>query len=124
MPGGGTSVPSRRRAALARAGEDAAARWYAAAGYELLERNWRSHLGELDLVCRKGRVLVICEVKARSSARFGSPLEAVDARKQHRLRRLAALYLSASGLRDVQVRFDVAAVDGAGGLSVVEAAFA
>lgn len=114
----------RPSAALGRSGEDAAAEWYRAAGYEVVARNWRCRLGEIDLVCRRGRVLVICEVKARSSARFGSPLEAVTAAKQRRLRRLAAAYLDGAGEggRAAVVRFDVAAVLG-GEVEVVEAAF-
>ena len=67
-------------------------------------------------------MLAVCEVKARSSAAFGTPLEAVTPVKQARIRRLAAAYLSASGVRARTVRFDVAAVL-AGRLEVVEDAF-
>ena len=115
--------PTRRPAALGRAGEDRAAAWYEAAGFEVVERNWRSRLGELDLVCRKGRLLVFCEVKTRSSDRFGAAVEAVDARKRLRLRRLGALYLASCGESHLDVRFDVVAADPAGRLVVVEDAF-
>lgn len=119
------SAPAaRRRAALGRAGEDRAAAWYEAAGFEVLERNWRSRLGEIDLVCRKGRLLVFCEVKARSSDRFGAAVEAVDDRKRRRLRRLGALYLATCGDPRLDVRFDVAAAGPAGRLVVLEDAFA
>ncbi|CAN5626118.1 hypothetical protein BH18ACT1_BH18ACT1_12850 [soil metagenome] len=88
----------------------------------MLDRNWRVRAGELDVVARRGRTLVVCEVKARRTEAFGSPLDAVTPAKQARLRRLAALYLAASSLRVGTVRFDVAAVlDGR--LEVVEAAF-
>ncbi len=113
--------------AFGRRGEALAAAWYEAAGYVVLERNWRSPFGgELDLVCCRGGLLVVCEVKARRSDRHGSPLEAVDERKRRQLRRLAAQYLAASprARRGSQVRFDVAVVAGSAGVEVVEDAFA
>ena len=126
-PGRPQSGPGRGRAQdLGRQGEAEAARWYEAAGFTVLERNWRSPFGgELDLVCRRADLLVVCEVKARTSERFGSPVEAVDGRKRLQLRRLAGQYLAGSGpgLRGVRVRFDVAARLPGGGLVVVEDAF-
>ncbi|HZB71907.1 MAG TPA: YraN family protein [Acidimicrobiales bacterium] len=111
------------RRALGASGEDLAAAWYAERGWRVLDRNWRSGRdGELDVVATKGGVLVVCEVKARSSVAFGTPLEAVTPAKQARIRRLAAAYLAASPVRARTVRFDVAAVlDGR--LEVVEDAF-
>jgi len=108
---------------LGGAGEDLAARWYASHGWRVVARNWRSgRTGELDVVALRDGVLAVCEVKARSSEAFGTPLEAVTPAKQARIRRLAAAYLAESGLRVRTVRFDVAAVlDGR--LEVVEDAF-
>jgi putative endonuclease len=108
---------------LGGAGEDLAAAWYAERGWRVLARNWRSGRdGELDVIAARGGVLAVCEVKARSSEAFGTPLEAVTPVKQARIRRLAAAYLAASGVRASRVRFDVAAVlDGR--LEVVEDAF-
>lgn len=118
--------------ALGRYGEDRAARWYLAHGYTVVDRNWRTAGGELDLVAVRttaaGVDLVVVEVKTRSSARFGSPLEAVGPDKQRRLRRLAGEWLTvrwpevAGGTRPASVRFDVVAVLG-GQVQVVEAAF-
>lgn len=94
-------------------GELAAARWYTDRGYTVLERNWRCRAGELDLVLAKGRLVVICEVKTRSSDRYGSPFAAVGPAKQARLRRLAAQWLrDAAPFRPDTVRFDVAGVIG------------
>ncbi len=110
--------------ALGRAGEDRAEDWYIASGYQILERNWRSRLGEIDLVCRRAHdeVIVFCEVKTRRNDRLGEPAEAVTRTKQLRLRRLAAEYLSRHGCGPVNVRFDVVAILGPT-LTVIEAAF-
>ena len=101
-------------------GEAAVARWYEAAGYAVIDRNWRVREGELDLVVQRAGTLVFCEVKTRRSNRFGLPVEAVTARKQQRLRLLAAQWLHAHGERVATIRFDVASVvpDGAGGWQV------
>jgi putative endonuclease len=99
------------------------AAWYVRAGYEVVARNWRSRQGELDVVAIKGRVLVFCEVKTRSSATFGEPFEAVTRAKQMRLRRLAAEWLREKRLPGFyDLRFDVASVRGTD-VSVLEGAF-
>jgi putative endonuclease len=96
-----------------RSGEERAAAWYRARGYEIVCRNWRCPVGEIDLIARRGSVLVVCEVKARRSDVFGTPALAVDAAKQQRLRRLAAAWLASDRRgRSVEVRFDVVAVRG------------
>jgi len=76
----------------------------------LLDRNWRCEAGEIDLVLRDGRVLVVCEVKTRSSTRYGSTLEAVTERKAARLRRLGARWLAEHRLRPDDVRIDLVGV--------------
>lgn len=114
-----------RRRAFGQAGEDAAATWYRARGYEVLARNWRVPGGELDLVAARPAegLLVFCEVKARSSGRYGSGFDAVDGRKQRRLRALAGQWLAAQERHWDQLRFDVVDVDARGHLKVREAAF-
>ena len=105
------------------AGEDIAAAWYEARGYQVVARNWRCRAGELDLVVRDGRTFVFCEVKARTTDAFGMPAEAVTRSKQARIRRLAARWLAQEApVRALQIRFDVAAVL-AGELEVFEGAF-
>jgi putative endonuclease len=99
--------------AYGRRGEDLAAEWYLRRGYTVVGRNWRCPSGELDLIVRRGRMLVFCEVKARRSDAFAPPALAVGPAKQQRLRRLAAAWLTDHRAgRDLDVRFDVAAVTG------------
>ncbi len=100
------------RLALGHAGEEAAAAELERRGYRVIERNWRCRLGEIDLIAIHGDVLVFVEVKARRSASFGVPAEAVDRRKSARLANLARAYISArpSLCRGRACRFDVVAV--------------
>jgi putative endonuclease len=114
-------VTSSRQALGAR-GEERAAAWYEANGYEVVARNWRCREGEIDVVARRDGTTVFCEVKTRTSSRFGVPAEAVGWEKQRRLRRLAARYLAQPGARSTQVRFDVASIL-EGHLHVIEDAF-
>ena len=111
---------------LGSGGEDLAAAWYEDQGYEVLERNWRRREGEVDLIVRRGRTVAFCEVKTRSSDRFGTGAESVLAAKQRRIRRLASRWLSeltpASGRSRVEVRFDVVSIT-AGHVEVIENAF-
>lgn len=103
-------------------GEDLAARWYAARGYTVLARNWRCSDGELDVVLERDGIVVFCEVKARSTATFGTGFDAVTPAKQARIRRLAVRFLAEAGLGYRALRFDVAAVTGTR-VEVLEAAF-
>jgi putative endonuclease len=115
-------VPVDRRA-LGAKGEARVARWYEEQGYEVVGRNWRCRDGELDLIVRRGAVLVFCEVKTRSSTRFGVPAEAVTRAKVSRLRRLAARWLAEhADARAADIRFDVAGILGST-VDVIEAAF-
>jgi len=101
---------AERRRALGRFGETYAARHLVQQGLVLLDRNWRCEAGEIDLVLRDGRALVVCEVKTRSSTTFGSPVEAVSEAKAERLRRLADRWLEEHGVRPPEVRLDVVGV--------------
>ena len=67
-----------RRRLLGERGETIAARHLTRCGMVLLDRNWRCEAGEIDLVLRDGHVLVICEVKTRTSIDYGAPLEAAS----------------------------------------------
>ena len=73
--------PRLREKSLGRYGEDVAARYLQDAGLVLIDRNWRGRSGEVDLVALDGAILVICEVKTRTSDQFGGPLAADGARE-------------------------------------------
>jgi len=106
---------SRVRARLrGEAAEELAARFLAAQGLAILARNYRTRLGEVDIVAREGAVLVFLEVRLRSWSSWGGAAASVDARKQRRIVAAARHYLSR--LRaEPPCRFDVLTLDGPGG---------
>ncbi|MGH3329973.1 MAG: YraN family protein [Nocardioidaceae bacterium] len=104
------TTTARQRSALGTYGEALAARHLVEQGMVLLDRNWRCSMGEIDLVLREGRVLVVCEVKTRSSLAFGAPLEGVTEQKAARLRRLAARWLAEHAIRPDDVRIDLVGI--------------
>lgn len=107
--------PGARNRAVGEYGERVARDHLERAGYRLLDTNWRCRLGELDIVARGSDVLVFCEVKTRTSARFGSPVEAVTRAKAGRLRSLALAWLAAHEEHAASIRIDVIGVEvGAG----------
>jgi len=75
-------------------------------GYEIVTRNWRTRLGEIDIIARDGGTIVFVEVKARSSSGFGGPEAAVHPGKQRRLIAAARLFLAAMDCQ-LPARFDV-----------------
>ena len=104
----------QQRSAVGRYGEDVAVRHLTENGMEVLARNWRCDLGEIDVVARDGSTMVVCEVKTRRGLDYGTPLEAVAARKMVRLRRLAARWVAQwvaeSGEHPPEIRIDVVSV--------------
>ena len=88
-------------------GEDLAVAFLFAKKYRILTRNWRIKAGEIDIIALDGQTLVFCEVKSRSSTRFGTGAEAVDARKQRKIVQVAMLYLQRYSLWNQRCRFDV-----------------
>jgi putative endonuclease len=88
-------------------GEQVAADFLQTAGMEILARNWRCSEGEIDIVALDDRALVICEVKTRSSVRYGTPVEAVNRQKARRLRRLAVRWALEGSVLYQDIRIDV-----------------
>ncbi|KUF06232.1 YraN family protein [Leucobacter sp. G161] len=91
-------------------GELIAAQYLIDRGFRIVERNWRCRYGELDLIMRDGSTLVAIEVKTRSGTGFGSPLEAITARKAARLRRLLLEWATATNHRSSPLRVDAAGI--------------
>lgn len=82
-------------------------------GYKILERNFRNRSGEIDLIAKKGGQIHFVEVKYRTTAMYGSPLEAVDFRKQNQIRKVAMYYLMKNKLSEwTPCQFDVIAFEG------------
>lgn len=107
--------------------ERLAAEYLKRMGYRILETNYRSPVGEIDIVARDRDTLVFVEVKARSSHRFGSPKGAVTPAKQRKIAMTALDYIKRSGQENRRARFDVVAIDTASGkpdIEVVKNAFA
>jgi putative endonuclease len=91
-------------------GEQAACRFLKRQRYAILERNYRCRVGEIDIVALDRDVVVFVEVKTRTDEGFGTPLDAVDVRKQRQIQRAAQFYLRQKRLWDRDARFDVVAV--------------
>lgn len=79
-------------------------------GYSILEKNFRTRFGEVDIIAEKEGVLIFTEVKTRRNNNFGSPEEAVDWRKRQKLSRVAEAFLQARGLENQPARFDILSV--------------
>ena len=88
-------------------GEDAAAKFLVKKGFKIVERNFKSKLGEIDIVALDGDTLVFVEVKNRTTAKFGLPREAVDFNKQQKLIKNALYYIQTTNAYKVKKRFDV-----------------
>lgn len=94
-----------------RLGEEQALVYLRNCGHTLLEKNYRTRFGEIDLITLDGEVLVFTEVRTRTSCRFGFPLESVNAGKIRKLRRMAEAYLSSTGQQHRSIRFDVIGIN-------------
>jgi putative endonuclease len=99
-----------RRRQVGLAGEKAALEYLKNRGFRIEAVNYRCPLGELDIVAREKATVVFVEVRSRTGRSFGTPAESVTARKQHRLRRLAAQFMQARFGREMACRFDLIAV--------------
>lgn len=79
--------------------------------YKILEQNFRTPFGEIDIIAKDRKTLCFIEVKTRNSHDYGDPLEAITKRKQHTMARTAYAYLGQKKLEDIPVRFDIVTVD-------------
>ena len=96
---------------VGRIGEELAAQALTVMGYEIIDRNWRGPVGEIDLIARDAEFIVFVEVKTRRSTKFGAPEEAVGAGKQRRLADTALEYLMRKSQQDKSWRADLVAIE-------------
>ena len=93
------------------AAEQLVGAWLTRQGYRVVERNARTPVGEIDVVAQEGKTLVFVEVRARRSARFGTPEESITSTKLQHMLRAAQWYLQHKGWREeFPVRLDVVTV--------------
>src|SRR5271167_679773 len=104
----------RAQLPLGRRGERAAEKHLRRNGYRIVARNFRAAGAEIDLVAMDGETLVFVEVKTRRHRAAGAPEEAVDERKQTRMRRAAEVFARRYRENEIEMRFDIAAVDASG----------
>ncbi len=98
------------RIELGKSGEELAAGFLKTKGYKILEKNFKSKLGEIDIIAKHKNTICFIEVKTRASSLFGLPQESVNSRKQHKLSKVALGYLKNCGLLDSAARFDIVCV--------------
>ncbi len=88
-------------------GESLAKDYLISKGYVILDKNYRSKMGEIDIVAKKGETLVFIEVKARTTIDYGYPFESVNRRKQEKILKSSLLYIRQKKLFDYQLRYDI-----------------
>ena len=113
------------RKLLGSKGEDRAARFLVKQGYKILERNYRTRSGEIDLIAMHEGEVVFVEVKTRTSDAFGAPELAVTPQKRRKMIKAALGYIKYKTLHQVPCRFDVVAIraDDERGVELIRNAF-
>jgi putative endonuclease len=101
---------TKERIRVGKTGENAARAYLEELGYSIIEVNYRCPLGEIDLVARDGKTIVLVEVRTKTSRAYGSPEESINAEKARRLRRLALYYLQSKRQNETPSRIDLLAV--------------
>ena len=105
-----TPNPGPFRLSLGDRGEMAACGFLKEKGYEILEKNYKCKIGEIDVIARRAGRLAFIEIKTRTSVQFGMPQEAVDLKKQEKIFKLAQWYMKEKKLEKIPVAFDVVAI--------------
>jgi putative endonuclease len=115
-----------KRQQFGKKSEDIAAKYLKKNGYKILEQNYRTKLGEIDIIAKDKDTLVFIEVKARRSIQFGSPKWAVTPKKQRRISMVALYYLKTAKLSHTRARFDVvsiSSINDRSGIEIIKNAF-
>jgi putative endonuclease len=103
-------LPSRQEEG--REGEERAEKTLKKEGYTILEKNFRTRFGEIDIIAEEKGCLVFVEVKKRNTPTFGDPFHAINRRKRQHLIKSALFYMKSHNEFDRSVRFDVVGIDG------------
>lgn len=103
-----TSLEKRQQ--FGRDSEKLAQRFLKKQGHKIIETNFRSHWGEIDIISLHCDVLVFTEVRSKSNTRYGTPEDTVDRKKQEKIRKTATYYLHSKHIHDRFCRFDVITV--------------
>ncbi|MEW6609952.1 MAG: YraN family protein [bacterium] len=101
---------SKQRIELGEKGEALALKHLKRHRYKILEQNYKTRSGEIDIIAKNQEVLAFIEVKTRRGEEFGLPQEAVDIRKQRQMGKVALEYLAKKNLQDIDCRFDIVAI--------------
>jgi len=115
-----------RRQKIGKSGEAAAVRFLKKSGYKILEQNYRTQLGEIDIIAKDRQTIVFIEVKTRRSLEYGSPKLAVTPKKQRNISMTALYYLKVNDQSNADARFDVVTVFTGGGqidIDIIKNAF-
>ena len=99
-----------RRQIFGRESESIAVKYLKKQGYKILEQNYRTKLGEIDVIAKDKNTLVFVEIKARRSDRYGNPKWAITPKKKRQMSKVALYYLKVTRQMDVKARFDVVTV--------------
>ncbi len=122
----GADVVGMEKKHLGELGENLACEFLRKKGYQILERNFRCRMGEIDIIARRSGTLVFCEVKTRRSLKYGLPCQAVNRKKMEHLRKAATFYTLLKGSDFSNLRMDVVEVlkkDGRSYIRHIENAF-
>lgn len=98
------------RQQLGKKGEELAVNYLRSKGYKILQQRYRTTQGEIDIIAVYEQVLVFIEVKTRTSTAYGSPAEAVDYRKQNKIRQVALAFIQDGNHKYREFRFDVVSI--------------
>ncbi|MCR4336690.1 MAG: YraN family protein [Candidatus Omnitrophica bacterium] len=104
-------IPYKNSKVMGADGEGLAVEFLKRRGYRILERNFRTRLGEIDIIGEDQGVLCFIEVKTRNGTAYGRPVEAVSFFKQQKLSRMALIYLSRTQRMNQMCRFDIVGID-------------
>ncbi|NMA87273.1 MAG: YraN family protein [Tissierellia bacterium] len=88
-------------------GEEIAAKYLLSKGYKIIDKNYRTNIGEIDIIALENDVLAFIEVKTRTSVNYGYPYEAVNWKKQDKIIKSSLIYIKHKNMRNYQIRYDI-----------------